>query len=97
MRVRTVRDVGALIKDARLRKRMTQSALSEAMGVSRDWVIRLEKGHPRLEAQLVFDALSAVDLTVEVTPSDDRMAASDAFGDVLEELSERKAPWPNGV
>ena len=67
MRVRTVRDIGAVVHDARREKNLTQADLASIIGVSRDWVIRLEKGHPRLEAQLVLDAMEAVGLAVTTT------------------------------
>jgi transcriptional regulator with XRE-family HTH domain len=36
---------------------LTQADLASRLQISRDWVVRLERGHPRLEAQRVLDAL----------------------------------------
>lgn len=66
MSVTTVRDLGARVRSARTARQMTQADLAEALNVSRDWVVRLEKGHPRLEAQKVLDALVVLGLTLEV-------------------------------
>lgn len=67
MRVRTVRELGAAVRHARGQRQMTQAEVAEQMGVSRDWIVRLEQGHPRLEAQKVFDALFVVGLGVDVS------------------------------
>ncbi len=57
MQLRTMRDVAALARSARLARGLTQADLAAQLRVSRDWVVRLEKGHLRLEVQLVLDAL----------------------------------------
>src|SRR5699024_2203721 len=59
MLVRTVRDLGGLVRNARRQNGLTQAGLAKRIGVGRDWVSRLEQGHPRLEAHLVLDALDA--------------------------------------
>lgn len=88
MRAHTVRDLGALVRSARLRKGLTQADLAASVGVSRDWIVRLEKGHPRLEAQLVLDVLAAVGLAVDVTMPDDDPTSGDVFSGVLDRLRE---------
>jgi HTH-type transcriptional regulator/antitoxin HipB len=76
MRAHTMADVGAAVRSARQARGMTQAALAASVGVSRDWVVRLEKGHPRLEAQLVLDALDALDVSVSLGTQ--RAAGADA-------------------
>jgi len=66
MRVTTVRDLGALARAARRAQGTTQADLAERVGVSREWVVRLEAGHPRLEAQKVLDALVVLGLVLDV-------------------------------
>lgn len=87
MRVRTVRDVGALVRQARTEQERTQAELASALGVSRDWVVRLEKGHPRLEAQLVLDALAAVGVSLVAETWGDDMEEEHEFDDVLGPVS----------
>lgn len=70
MQVHTVRDLGAAVREARSRQDLTQADLAHRAGVSRDWLGRLEHGHPRLEVQLVLDVLAAAGLTL-VTGSAD--------------------------
>lgn len=65
MRAKTVADVGAVVRSARHAQGVTQAELARRLHVSRDWVVRLEQGHPRLQAQHILDAL--VVLNVEVT------------------------------
>ena len=62
MEIRTTRDLGAAVRDARSKLHLTQSQLAQRAGVSRDWVVRLEQGHPRLELRLVLDTVAAVGL-----------------------------------
>jgi y4mF family transcriptional regulator len=66
MRVQTVRDLGALVRTARRARGLTQADLADRLQVSRDWVVRLEKGSPRLEVQRVLDALVVLGLTLDV-------------------------------
>jgi transcriptional regulator with XRE-family HTH domain len=67
MQVRTMGEVGALVRSARTARGWTQADLAEQLRISRDWVVRLEKGHPRLEAQRVLDALRVVGVSLEAT------------------------------
>ena len=66
MQVHTVRDLGALVRTARRAHGLTQAELADRLRVSRDWVIRLEKGSPRLETQKVLDALAVLGLRLDV-------------------------------
>lgn len=67
MQVKTMGDVGALVRSARTARGMTQAELAEQLRMSRDWIVRLEKGHPRLEAQRVLDALRVVGVSLEAS------------------------------
>jgi y4mF family transcriptional regulator len=69
MQAKTVRDLGALVRSARTSRGMTQADLAHELRISRDWIVRLEKGHPRLEAQRVLDALLVLGLTLDVQPT----------------------------
>lgn len=65
MEIKTMGDVGALVRSVRTARGMTQAELAAQLRVSRDWVVRLEKGHPRLEAQRVLDALRVVGVNLD--------------------------------
>lgn len=70
MQVKTMGDLGALVRSARTARGMTQADLATQLRMSRDWVVRLERGHPRLEAQRVLDALRVVGVSLEATVSE---------------------------
>lgn len=66
----TVRDLGAAVRDARLRAGLSQQALADRAGVPRQWVSRLETGsNPGAELRKVLDLLAALDLVVELAPA----------------------------
>lgn len=89
MELTQTRQIGALIKGARSRAGLTQSQLAERIGVTREWVNRLENGtmtNPGF--QQVLALFEAVDLGLNVTlpgviPDHD---TSDEYGD-LQDLS----------
>ena len=64
MRVRTPADLGALIRTTRKKLWLSQLALAKRIGVSRLWVIEIEKGKPRAEIGLVLRALEALNITL---------------------------------
>ena len=69
MKLNAMRDVGALVRSTRRNQGLTQAELAALVGVGREWVVRLERGSPRVEAQKVLDVLSALDLVLNVSPS----------------------------
>lgn len=90
MQLRTMADVGAVVRTARRRHGLTQAQLAARMGVTQAWVSRLENGNTRLEAQLVLDALTVLevplvadDAAADSAGSAASPAASDPFADVV--------------
>ena len=72
MRIRTPADLGALIRRTRKELRLDQSTLAKKIGVSRLWLVEIEKGKPRAEIGLVLRALDALHvnlITARATPS----------------------------
>jgi DNA-binding XRE family transcriptional regulator len=68
MQLTSIRELAAVIKDRRRIKGWSQAALAERVGVSRDWIINLEKAKPTIELGLVFRALKALDLSLALAP-----------------------------
>lgn len=66
MLVRTVNDVGLLVRDRRKRLGLSQLELAKTIGVSRQWVIELEHGKPTAEVALVLRALAALGLQIDM-------------------------------
>lgn len=52
-----------VVRDARLTQGLTQQDLAQVAGVSRQWIVALEKGAPRAEIGRVLEVLRALGLT----------------------------------
>lgn len=95
IQIHTVRDLGAAVRQARTEQKMSQADLAAKVGVSRNWIMRLEKGHPRLEAQLVLDAMAAAGValtTVEGSPDE---PTDSAWNEVFADLAVKQGAAPN--
>jgi HTH-type transcriptional regulator/antitoxin HipB len=68
MIVRTSREIGLLVRDRRRAAHVTQAALAERVGASREWIRLLESGKPRLELGLTLRALTALGITLNAEP-----------------------------
>ena len=85
MNIVSVNDLAASIRQARKKLGWTQAELAERSGVSRDWIIGLEKGKPSLELGLVLRTLKALDLRLSIgrqgqsAPSDDVINLDDVL------------------
>jgi len=66
--IRNAADVGAIIRDRRRKLGLDQSALARRVGVSRQWIVDIEKGKPRAGIELVLRTLAA--LGVSLAPAD---------------------------
>ncbi len=77
MFVRTPVDLGAVIRDRRKQLKLDQSTFAKQIGVSRQWVIEIERGHARAELGLVLRALDALKIRLDATT--DETARSSAI------------------
>ena len=59
MLVRSSSELGAVIRDRRKQLKLDQAAFAKKIGVSRQWVIDVEKGHARAQLGLVLRAIDA--------------------------------------
>lgn len=64
MQLRTAKDFGALIRDRRKKRGLDQAELAEMVGVSRKWIIDVEKGKPRAALSLVLQTLDALGVPI---------------------------------
>jgi HTH-type transcriptional regulator/antitoxin HipB len=62
--IRTASELGLAIRARRKELALDQATLAERVGVTRQWVIDIEKGKPRAELELVMRTLRALDLNV---------------------------------
>jgi len=67
MLVRTPADLGAVIRDRRKQLKLDQAAFAKRIGVSRYWVIMIERGHPRAELGLVLRAFDVLDIQLDAS------------------------------
>ncbi len=75
MRLRTPRDFGLLIRDRRRERSLSQQRLADDVGVSRQWVVDIERGKRRAELGLVLHTLAALDIELALVGV---VASSDA-------------------
>ncbi len=64
MRLRTPIEIGLAIRERRRALGLDQKALADRIGVSRQWVIEMERGKRRAELWLVLRALDALDIVL---------------------------------
>jgi len=89
MRIRTPVDLGALIRDQRIKLRLDQRSLAAKVGVSRQWIVEVEKGKSRAEIGLLLRTLGALGIALDAEkdepgrPKDKSLSHSvDAFVDI---------------
>ncbi len=66
MQIRTTADLGAFIRERRVKLAMDQSGLAEKAGTSRKWIVEVEQGKPRAEIGLVLRTLKALGVSLEI-------------------------------
>lgn len=69
MLVRAPAELGAVIRDRRRQLKLDQATLAKQIGVSRQWVIEIERGHARAELGLVLRAVDALRLQLDASVS----------------------------
>lgn len=62
MKLKTVSDIAALVRERRRARGWSQEELARHVGVGRDWVIQLEKGKASVELGLVLRAVKELGL-----------------------------------
>ena len=67
MLIRTPAELGAVLRDRRKQLKLDQAALAKRIGVSRQWVIEVERGHARAELGLVLRAINVLDIHLDAT------------------------------
>jgi HTH-type transcriptional regulator / antitoxin HipB len=65
MRLRTPKDIGALIRQRRHELDLSQLDLADRVGVSRQWIVDVERGKPRAELGLVLRTLDVLDVSLQ--------------------------------
>ena len=71
MLIRTYLDLAAVIRERRRQRGLDQAELAYRIGVSRQWIVAVEKGKSRAEVGLVLRALDELGLRLETRPQED--------------------------
>jgi HTH-type transcriptional regulator/antitoxin HipB len=66
MRIRTPRDIGLVIRERRRALGLEQQGLADRVGVSRQWIVGVEKGKQRADAGLLLKTLTSLGLVLVV-------------------------------
>ncbi len=65
MLIRTPADLGAIIRERRKQLRLGQAELATLIGVSRQWIVGIERGRSRAELGLVLRTLDTLGMRLE--------------------------------
>ena len=76
MNIVSVNDLACSIKQERKNLGWTQAELAERSGVSRDWIIGLEKAKPGVELVLVLRTLKALNLPLSIGQHQSKSSSS---------------------
>lgn len=91
--IQHVRDIGALVRRRRKIMQLDQAELAERIGVSRAWIIKIEKGHPNAQAGLLFQLFNYMDISIEAqfsTTFGSQFKKSDILDRIREQTSHRR-------
>jgi transcriptional regulator with XRE-family HTH domain len=94
MRIRSVADLGAAIREQRAKLGMDQATLAKASGTSRKWLVEAERGKARAEIGLILRTLKALGMGVELGVSESakapkRVPQASAINNMLASLKKR--------
>lgn len=68
MRANTPRELGLLVRKRRQDLRLSQAGLAARAGVSREWLVAVEKGHARAELGKLLALVAELGLTLDLSP-----------------------------
>lgn len=66
MRIRTPADLGALIRDSRTKHGPDQKSLAHRVGVSRQWIVEIEKGKSGASIGLLLPTFGALGVALDL-------------------------------
>jgi HTH-type transcriptional regulator/antitoxin HipB len=95
MRLRTATDIGAAIRHHRRSLGLDQATLAKKVGVSRQWIVEMERGKPRAALRLVLRTLEVLGIvlrTAETTPAATSTPLPTAAVDLDALLEEHRKP-----
>jgi ribosome-binding protein aMBF1 (putative translation factor) len=91
MIVRTARDFGALIKDARAKAGMSQSELARRLKTTQGWVSEVENGKPTAEIGRVLKAIFTLGIQLDARAAVQAPSARPSITDALRRAQSSRA------
>jgi y4mF family transcriptional regulator len=82
MFIRTPADLGAVIRDRRKQLELDQSTFAKRIGVSRQWLIAVERGHARAAMGLVLRAIDALGIRLDAGAEPTRRGSTASAVDI---------------
>lgn len=70
--VTSAQSLGALIRDERKRRGLTQAALGKMTGVNQTTLSMIEKGKPSVQLQTILLLLAALSLDMQISPQENQ-------------------------
>lgn len=94
--IKTTKDMGALIKDARMKAGLSQSALAAMIKTTQGWVSEVENGKPTAEIGMVLKVINALGLRLDFRSGDQisTQPTRPGIADVLERTRPGYAKTP---
>jgi HTH-type transcriptional regulator / antitoxin HipB len=89
MKVRSIRDLAAVVRGRRRDLGLSQAELAARAGVSRKWIYQFEAGKPTAELGLILRVLDALGLVLDVT-YDEQAAAGRPARDLDKLIEEHR-------
>ncbi|MEO7329368.1 MAG: helix-turn-helix transcriptional regulator [Minicystis sp.] len=86
VRIQTPEDLGQAIRARRTELGLDQGSLARRIGVSRQWIVEIERGKPRAEIGLLLRTLSILGLDLAVKTAKASAAAPEVFAPGLVDL-----------
>ncbi len=77
MKLRTAKDIGAAIRDWRKKRGLDQGQLAEKVGVSRRWIVQVEKGKSRAAQNLVLKTFDVLGVSLAIADAGGKAGRSD--------------------
>lgn len=75
MKIRSLDDLGLRIRDRRLEMRLSQAQVADRLGVTRQWILGVERGAPGAALGKVFQLLDLLGLALDIKPTEYRSAS----------------------
>jgi HTH-type transcriptional regulator/antitoxin HipB len=95
MRIRNSSELGGLIRGTRRQLGLDQSELAQKVGVSRQWIIEIEKGKPRAAIGLILRTLNALGILLDArTGPVEKMQTSGSKVDLNAIIEAARKPRP---